>query len=257
MENRIVIVSASKMREVARTALKNHWKEMFLGMFIYYIFSGVIPSILDLFFTATRYMELVTGEYISMDVTYASPVYDFILSGPLLLGFLMFLLAFFRKHTVEYALTLEGFSMFGKGFLLYLMYSIRIFLWSLLFIIPGFIAAFRYSQAFFLRIDHPEWTTSQCIQASCYLMKGNKAKLFGVYLSFIGWYILAMIPGSFLSMFFTNEVALLIVAMISSIPVLFVDLYMYMTETVFYELLTGNLVIQERSPFEQFNEDKF
>lgn len=255
MENRIVIESAKQMREIARSALRNRWKEMFVGMFIFYVFSGIIPAVLDVFFTATRYVELVSGEYITMDVTYASPIYDFILSGPLLLGFLMFLLAFFRRHTVDYALTFEGFSMFGKGFLLYLVYSIRIFLWTLLFIIPGFIAAFRYSQAFFLRIDNPEWTTSQCIAASCQLMKGNKAKLFGVYLSFIGWYILAMMPGSILSIFFSSDIALLVVSIISSIPVLFVDLYMYMTETVFYELVTGNLVVREETPFDHMNDE--
>ena len=253
MENRIIIESAKKMREIARTALNGKWKAMVVGVFIYYIFSGIVPSILDYFFATTHEIELVTGEWIEIETSYASTIYEFLLAGPLLLGMLMFLLAFFRKHTIDYALTFEGFSMLGKGVLLYLMYSIRIFLWSLLFIIPGLIAAFRYSQAFFLRVDHPEWTTNQCLVASSKLMKGNKLKYLGMNLSFIGWYILATIPGMLASIFVSSEVGLIVAGAICSIPVLFVDLYLMMTETVFYELLVGNLVVNEPSPFDEFN----
>lgn len=257
MENRIVIESAKKMREIARSALKDKWLAVLLGVVIYYIFSGVIPAVLDLFFTSVHYIELYTGEYIPMKMTYASPIYQLVLTGPLMLGILMFLLAFFRKHTIDYALTFEGFSMLGKGFFLYLMYAIRIFLWTLLFFIPGIIAAFRYSQAFYLRIDHPEWTSRQCLAASSKLMNGNKLKLLGMNLSFIGWYILATVPAAIAGLFVTSEVGTLVVTIVCSIPVLFVDLYLMMTETVFYELLIGNLVVQERSPFEQFNSDEF
>lgn len=252
MGNRIITESTGKMREIARNALKGHWKAMILGVVIYYVFSSVIPNVLDLFFSSSKYIELYTGDHVEMTMNYASPIYELILTGPLLLGFLMFLLAFFRKHTVDYALTFEGFSMLGKGFFLYLMYVIRIFLWSLLFIIPGIIASFRYSQAFYLRIDHPEWTSSQCLAASSNLMKGNKLKLFGLTLSFIGWYILAILPATIGGLFTTTPVATLVVSIVLSIPVLFVDLYLMMTETVFYELLTGNLVVQEKSPFEEF-----
>ena len=252
MNNYIVTESASKMREIARNALKGHWKAMVLGVFIYYVFSGIIPAVLDLYFSSVEYIEIYTGEHIEMTMNYASPIYEFVLTGPLLLGILMFLLAFFRKHTIDYALTFEGFSMLGKGFLLYLVYSVRIFLWSLLFVVPGLIAAFRYSQAFYLRIDHPEWTTNQCIAASSRMMKGNKAKLLGMNLSFIGWYILATIPATVVGLFVESPVATLVATVILSIPVLFVDLYLMMTETVFYELLTGNLIVREQSPFDEF-----
>ena len=257
MENRIVIESIGKMKEIAKSALKGKWMAMLLGIIIYYVFTGVIPSVLDLYFSSVQYVEIATGEHIEMTMTYASPIYELVLTGPLMLGFIMFLLAFFRKHTIDYALTFEGFSMLGKGFFLYLMYAIRIFLWSLLFVIPGIIAAFRYSQAFYLRVDHPEWSSKQCLAASSRLMKGNKLKLLGLNLSFIGWYILATLPAMIGGAFVTTEIASLVVTIVLSIPVLFVDLYLMMTETVFYELLTGNLVVQERSPFDQFDHSEF
>ena len=252
MNNIIIYESTKKIREIARTALKGRWRAMVLGVFIYYVFSTVVSSILDLFFTSVDQIELATGQVLPINIHYASSFYDFILAGPLMLGILMFMLAFFRKHTVDYAMTFEGFSMFGKGFILYLVYSIKIFLWTMLFIIPGFIAAFRYSQAFYLRVDNPDWTARQCIAESSRLMRGNKAKLFRLNLSFIGWYILAMLPvfpASFLPVTGMANIALTVIL---SIPVLFVDLYLMMSETVFYELLTGNLIVQERRPFTDY-----
>ena len=139
----------------------------------------------------------------------------------------------------------------------HLMYAIQIFLWSLLFVIPGIIATFRYSQAFYLRVDHPEWTSAQCLAASSKLMKGNKLKYFGVGLSFIGWYILASIPGVLAGHFISSDVMYIVATVVLSIPMLFVDLYMMLTQTVFYEILTGNLVVQERSPFEQMDSQEF
>ncbi len=123
MENRIIIESAKKMREIARTALNGKWKARVVGVFIYYIFSGVIPEILDFFFQQTEEIELITGEWITINTSYASSIYELLLAGPLMLGMLMFLLAFFRKHTIDYALTFEGFSMLGKGILLSNIYN--------------------------------------------------------------------------------------------------------------------------------------
>lgn len=253
MENRIIGEQISKIREIARRSLSGYWKEMIVGILIYYVFSSVISSILDYFFTYVDEVELENGMYLPINVYYASPLYELIVSGPLMIGLVMFLLAYFRKHTVDYTLTFEGFSMFLKGFSLYLLYSIKIFLWCLLFVVPGIIAAFRYSQAFYLRVDHPEWTANQCLVESSKLMNGNKLKFFILEISFIGWYLLAAVATGILSVFEVTGVASVILSLICAIPVLFVDLYSLMADTVFYELLTGNLVVNETSPFEEFN----
>lgn len=252
MENRIINEPINKIKEIARKSLSGHWKEMMVGIMIYYVFSSVISSILDYFFTYVREIDLGNGVYAPINVYYASPLYELIVSGPLMIGLVMFLLAFFRKHTVDYTLTFEGFSMFLKGLSLYLLYSIKILLWSLLFVIPGIIASFRYSQAFYLRVDHPEWTANQCLVESSRLMNGNKAKLFVLEISFIGWYFIAAIATGILSIFDVTGFAAIILSFICAIPVLFVDLYSLVSDTVFYELLTGNLVVNEPSPFDEF-----
>lgn len=72
------------------------------------------------------------------------------------------------------------------GLLVYLF----LFLWSLLFIIPGIVKYYSYSMAYFIKCDHPEYSATQTIDESRKLMHGNKMKLFALDLSFIGWWIL-------------------------------------------------------------------
>jgi len=77
-----------------------------------------------------------------------------------------------------------------KVFLILFLSGLFIFLWSLLFIIPGIIAAFRYSQAILIHYDHPEYSAMQCIRESSRMMKGRKAFLFLLVISFFLWFLL-------------------------------------------------------------------
>ena len=67
-------------------------------------------------------------------------------------------------------------------------------LWSMLFVIPGIVASYRYRQALYLLLDHPEMGIMECIRESKRLMRGHKAELFVLDLSFIGWALLSIIP---------------------------------------------------------------
>lgn len=75
----------------------------------------------------------------------------------------------------------------------YLLMEIKVFLWSLLFIIPGIIKAFAYALTPFLLVDCPELSALQCIKLSNQMMKGHKFDLFYLYLSFIGWILLSLL----------------------------------------------------------------
>ena len=94
----------------------------------------------------------------------------------------------------------RGFSgVFALGIIvIYILSTIFVSLWALLFVIPGIIKSYSYSQAYFIYYDTYEQTGTRpdflaCITASRRLMKGYKGKLFLLDLSFIGWHILAII----------------------------------------------------------------
>lgn len=61
------------------------------------------------------------------------------------------------------------------------------FLWTLLLIVPGIIKGYSYSQTSFLMRENPEFSGEEAIQLSMKMMKGHKAELFLLDLSFIGW----------------------------------------------------------------------
>lgn len=63
--------------------------------------------------------------------------------------------------------------------------------WSLLFVIPGIVAAYRYSMATYIMAENPGMQATEAIERSKALMDGRKGDLFCLDLSFIGWALLA------------------------------------------------------------------
>jgi uncharacterized membrane protein len=78
----------------------------------------------------------------------------------------------------------------GRWILLYLLMTVKIFLWSLLFVIPGIVAAMNYSQAIYLMLADPELKPADAIKQSIALIRGNRMRYFILQLSFILWNML-------------------------------------------------------------------
>lgn len=79
-------------------------------------------------------------------------------------------------------------SNIGTGFLM----QLYVFLWMLLFIIPGIIKAYSYSQTFFIKAENPNIPAQRAIELSRIMMDGHKFDLFYLHLSFLGWAILSL-----------------------------------------------------------------
>lgn len=88
----------------------------------------------------------------------------------------------------------DGFAIFFKALWLYILMIIFVWLWSLLLIIPGIIALYRYRMALYIMLDNPQLSALDCIRASKQMMDGRKGELFVLDLSFLGWYLLALFP---------------------------------------------------------------
>lgn len=81
----------------------------------------------------------------------------------------------------------------SDAILLSVVSKIFIVLWTLLFIIPGIIKSYAYSQAFYIQQDQKNKDWKYCIDKSQEMMKGHKWDLFVLDLSFIGWYIVGLL----------------------------------------------------------------
>lgn len=82
---------------------------------------------------------------------------------------------------------------FQPSMLLGLMESVFLFLWTLLFIIPGIIKYYAYSMAFYIQQDSENKDWNYCITESRMRMNGHKWELFVLDLSFLGWYIVGLL----------------------------------------------------------------
>lgn len=118
-----------------------------------------------------------------------------ILSGALLVGFSSAFMQLHRRGTLSFADLFSGFRSenFEATIGLYIKSSIFVFLWSLLFIIPGIVKSYSYSMAPYILADHPEMTGEEAITASRRLMDGRKGRLFCLDLSYIGWILLSIL----------------------------------------------------------------
>lgn len=90
-------------------------------------------------------------------------------------------------------------------FINWLLNTIFVALWSLLFFIPGIVKSYSYAMSYYIAEDWGNQGYSvkgtEAINASKEMMRGHKWELFVLDLSFIGWYILVMITGGLASLF--------------------------------------------------------
>lgn len=74
---------------------------------------------------------------------------------------------------------------------LLLLVNVNVMLWSLLLVIPGIVAAYRYRQAWYLKNERPELSARECVAESDRLMKGLKWQALCLDCSFL-WRFLAV-----------------------------------------------------------------
>ena len=82
--------------------------------------------------------------------------------------------------------------------------DIYVFLWSLLFVIPGIIKSYEYRMVPYLLSENPGMSDKEAFAESKRLMNGNKWKTFVLDLSFIGWDILSLFTCGILNVFYVN-----------------------------------------------------
>lgn len=149
------------------------------------------------FFDKTWLLAAAVSIVLSIIMTLVSYIGSFgsiLLTGPIYVGLHIVFLKIVRKDEfVRFSNAFDGINNFGSNVMLGLMYGIIVFLWSLLFLIPGIMKSYSYSLIYFIKADHPEYGWRECLAESERLMKGNRLKLFSLNLSFIGWYIFSVL----------------------------------------------------------------
>ena len=183
------------------------------------LLSGELLS-LSIFYTNFR----PTGVFFALLLLLFQPVLDF--------GFLSYCVKTNRNQKTDYFDLLNGFLFFVKVISLFLLILIFTLLWSLLLIIPGIVANYRYRLAYYILLDDPTKGALQCIAESKLLMQGKKVDLLTIDISFIGWFIL-------------DSIVLFAIPFSFAIPIVSIWLspYLGLTRAAFYEEQVTNVAV--------------
>lgn len=113
---------------------------------------------------------------------------------PLNIGVAQNVLAWSRGEDVnKWKVLFGGFNsakIFFKQVGLVVLNTILCALWAILLVVPGIIKGLAYSMYPYVLCDEPDLSVWQTLKKSEAIMKGYKGKLFLMYLSFVGWFIL-------------------------------------------------------------------
>lgn len=121
---------------------------------------------------------------------FAAVIY-FVLGSFIGVGYAKFNLNLVDKKNAAFETLFEYFSRWKTTTIARLLRALYVFLWSLLFIIPGIVAGFSYAMTDYILAEDPELTADEAISQSKSIMMGNKWRFFCLQFSFIGWDILA------------------------------------------------------------------
>ena len=258
---------AADFRAIARDALKGKWWIAVLTGFVASLLGGVIAFSNNASFNidmGDSSLGDISSDIFSEEVWLAIAILSmvlgllfsflavarFVVGGPVKMGYSVFNLNLVDKKETKFGDLFSCFNRFGAGFCMNLLMGIFIFLWSLLFVIPGIIKRFSYAMTPYVLAENPQMTARQAITRSRWLMDGNKWRLFCLNFSFIGWGLLSLVPAlictvviGMLVAFGESIVAIIcmvLVALVSLIPSLFLQAYQQAAYAAFYRDIAGS-----------------
>jgi len=117
---------------------------------------------------------------------------DLLIGGPLFVGLHVFSLAIVRSKEAGVRQLFDGFSSFANGLVAYLLIAVFTFLWTLLFVVPGIMAALSYSMTFFILADNPGTDGLDAIRKSKAMMYGHRWRLSCLAGRFTGWFLVGI-----------------------------------------------------------------
>lgn len=171
-------------KEKARNSMKGKLDECAKILIISFGISFVVELIIFLVGKTFK----INAEIFNM----LSVIVSFIITAIFGFGMISFFLKMSRNEEVTYKELFAKIGLTLPYIIITLATGLFTFLWSLLFIIPGIIAAISYSFATFIFLDNPEMNAFDTLQESKKLLQGHKMEYFLLMLSFIGWIILGM-----------------------------------------------------------------
>lgn len=248
-----MVLAPSTLKLKAIQSLKGNWQTALLVSF----FQWILPTAIGLL-SATQIPDITEtvesySELLRVVLEKVSPSSLYLLAGLLLLHVLVtptlqlgcnhYFLCRMRGQELGFAGLFSRVHAWGKALCLMILVGVKILLWSLLFVVPGIIAAIRYSMAPYYLAEDPSLSPWEAIQKSKNAMRNTKMSFFALYSSFIGWLLMPLLLQILLA-----SVSIILALVAAQFMELFTNTYMNGALSAFYLAVNNPEELEEEGP---------
>ena len=171
--------SISNYKDMAIASLQDKWMDAAIVSLIYFVISEGIN------FAVSSFMTQETG--------FVFQLIWLLACAPLTWGFGVMFLDFIRGGELKVGKLFDGYKDCIRIGIAFFLYFLVVLVGVIFFIVPGIIFAMMFAQVPYILRDDENIGVIDALKKSANMMKGHKMQLFLLYLSFIGWAILAIL----------------------------------------------------------------
>lgn len=205
----------SRIKENARRSLSGNWGLAIIASIIASIFGSGSGSISFNFDTSdfegfeNAELDAILGElgvFIEENIGiilaflggfavigFITSIVIFCLGSIINVGYQRFNIDLLSTNRASIGSLFSYFKHWKSAILSNVLVTVYVFLWSLLCVVPGIIASFKYAMVPYIIADDPTISANEALESSERMMYGHKMELFRLGLSFIGWHLLAIL----------------------------------------------------------------
>ncbi len=170
--------------------------------------SGTMAEYMQLYYPQLSVPDLLRR---AAEVPYAVSTFIsvavYLLGEVLRAGNALYHLGIRRGKAMPYSTLFDGLAVAGRVIWLSVVETALILLWSVLLIIPGIVAAYRYRFAMYNLLEDPSLRVWDALRMSKEQTDGFKLDLFVLDLSFLGWALASVFTLGVLSVWLTPYMA--------------------------------------------------
>lgn len=204
----VVYMNRNGLKEASKQCIRDSSCHPYAATLIYFLIVWVINAVVSAVSSGTIFDAAFVEKAMDMDLmdmfeagvlgamtgrtvlVQVVNILGYLILAVLGAGFTNFCLRLSRGTAKGFSDISAAMSYTGKLIWLTILINVYVFLWTLLFVIPGIIASYRYSMAYFALMNDPDLTASQALEVSKQITSGHKMELFVLDLSFFGWHLL-------------------------------------------------------------------
>ena len=193
-----------KLRDIranARESLKGNWLVAIIASFIAGTFgasgSGVSSSgAEEIDFSALDQLsstELLTTLAVFGGFILFGLIVSVLISALISVGYAQFNLDLIDGVKPKIVTMFSKGKQIGTAIVANILVFLRVFVGTILFVIPGIIATYQYAMVNYIIADNPGISAREALEKSKEMMKGNKFRFFRLGLSFLGWSLVVVL----------------------------------------------------------------